>query len=39
MVFVASQCLLIGLGLFPQAKWRSFSKASGAAKAPAASAA
>ena len=39
MVFVASQCVLIGLGLIPQAKWRSFSKASGAAKAPAASAA
>ena len=27
MVFVASQCVLIGLGLIPQAKWRSFSKA------------
>ncbi|MEY4690149.1 MAG: hypothetical protein RIT19_474 [Verrucomicrobiota bacterium] len=39
MVFVASQCVLIGLGLIPQARWRSFSKASGAAKAPVASAA
>ena len=39
MVFVASQCVLIGFGLIPQAKWRSFSVASCAAKAPAASAA
>jgi ABC-type transport system involved in cytochrome c biogenesis permease subunit len=39
MVFVASQCVLIGLGLIPQARWRSFSKPSGAAKAPVASAA
>ncbi len=40
MVFVGSQCVLIALGLIPQAKWRSFSAATGgAAKAPAASAA
>jgi hypothetical protein len=39
MVFVGSQCVLIALGLIPQAKWRSFSAASGAAKTPAASAA
>jgi hypothetical protein len=31
MVFVASQCVLIGLGLIPQAKWRSFSAVSSAA--------
>jgi hypothetical protein len=39
MVFVGSQCVLIALGLIPQAKWRSFSAAtSGAAKAPASAA-
>jgi ABC-type transport system involved in cytochrome c biogenesis permease subunit len=41
MVFVASQCVLIGLGLVPQSKWRSFAKAPGAtsAKVPAPAAA
>jgi ABC-type transport system involved in cytochrome c biogenesis permease subunit len=31
MVFVGSQCVLIALGLIPQAKWRSFSAVAGGA--------
>jgi len=27
MIFVGSQCVLIALGLIPQANWRSFSAA------------